>query len=111
MALLDADGEVADVLQPRLNFYRTSDQPITTPAVRERPHEDLYLVLMAFDRNGANVTIQALVEPLVAWIWIGGGIVGAGALVSLLAGPRSRRPGRLSRSDPGRARAPVAVGS
>ena len=111
MALLDGDGEVADVLQPRLNFYRTSDQPITTPAVRERPHEDLYLVLMAFDRNGANVTIQALVEPLVAWIWIGGGIVGAGALVSLLAGPRSRRPGRLSRADPGRARAPATAGS
>ncbi|HSM36647.1 MAG TPA: heme lyase CcmF/NrfE family subunit [Longimicrobiales bacterium] len=111
MALLDADGEVADVLQPSLNFYRTSDQPITTPAVRERPHEDLYLVLMAFDRDGANVTIQALVEPLVVWIWIGGGIVGAGALVSLLAGPRSRRPGRLSRADPTRARAPAAAGS
>ncbi len=99
MALLGADGDPREVLQPRLNFYRTSDQPITTPAVRERPHQDLYLVLMAFERDGSSVTIQALVEPLVVWIWIGGAVVALGALVSLLSGRRRDRPGRLARRD------------
>ena len=99
MALLDGDGEVREVMRPRLNFYRTSDQPITTPAVRERPHEDLYLVLMAFERDGSSVTIQALVEPLVVWIWIGGVVVAGGALISLLSGRRRERPGRLARRD------------
>ena len=99
MALLGPDGGSREVLRPRLNFYRTSDQPITTPAVRERPHEDLYLVLMAFERDGSSVTIQALVEPLVVWIWIGGVIVALGALVSLLSGRRGDRPGRLARGE------------
>ena len=97
MALLDGAGETREVLRPRLNFYRMSDQPITTPAVRERPHQDLYLVLMAFERDGSSVTIQALVEPLVVWIWIGGTIVSLGALMSLLSGRGRLRPGRLAR--------------
>lgn len=99
MALLDDAGREVDALEPRLNFYRMSDQPITTPAVRERPHEDLYLVLMAFERDGSSVTIQALVEPLVVWIWIGGTVVALGALLSLLSGRGRARPGRLSRQD------------
>jgi cytochrome c-type biogenesis protein CcmF len=113
MALLNRAGEPTEVMQPRLNYYRTSDQPITTPAVRERPHEDLYLVLMAFERDGSSVTVQALVEPLVAWIWIGGVVVGLGALISLLAGRGGRRPGRLARRDAvrvARPRAPAAAG-
>ncbi|MEN8374450.1 MAG: heme lyase CcmF/NrfE family subunit [Gemmatimonadota bacterium] len=109
MALLDAAGEPREVLRPRLNFYRTSDQPVTTPAVRERPHRDLYLVLMAFERDGSSVTIQALVQPLVVWIWIGGVVVALGALISLLTGRRRGKPGRLSRTDAIRlTRAPTA---
>ncbi len=99
MALLDDAGRAVETLRPRLNFYRTSDQPITTPAVRERPHQDLYLVLMAFERDGSSVTIQGLVEPLVVWIWIGGTVVALGALLSLLSGRAGTRPGRLSRRD------------
>ena len=75
-------GERIGSLEPRLNYYQMSDQPISTPAVRSSLHEELYLNLMAFERDGSTVTIRALIEPLVIWIWIGGLMVGLGALIS-----------------------------
>jgi cytochrome c-type biogenesis protein CcmF len=90
-------------LAPRLNFYRVSDQPITTPAVRSRPHLDIYLNLMAFEGDGSSVTLRILTEPLVFWIWLGGGVVGLGALIALW--PQRRRRGVLRES----IRTPVAA--
>ncbi|HUG39977.1 MAG TPA: cytochrome c-type biogenesis CcmF C-terminal domain-containing protein, partial [Longimicrobiales bacterium] len=82
-------GERIGTMDPRLNFYQMSDQPISTPAVRSRAHEDLYITLMAFERDGSSVTIRVLIEPLVMWIWIGGLMIALGALISLRY--RSRR--------------------
>ncbi|HEX7090202.1 MAG TPA: heme lyase CcmF/NrfE family subunit [Longimicrobiales bacterium] len=83
------DGEPAGRLDPRLNFYRTSEQPITTPAVRSRAGGDLYVNLLAFERDGSSATLHVISEPLVPWIWIGGGIICLGALIA--AWPESRR--------------------
>jgi cytochrome c-type biogenesis protein CcmF len=60
--------------------------------VRSRPHEDLYLTLIAFERDGSSATISAVIEPLVGWIWVGGVIVFLGALFSALPLNRRRRP-------------------
>ena len=62
---------------------------VVTPAVRTRPHEDLYITLMAFDRDGSSATFQVFVEPLVVWIWLGGFIIGLGALIAVWP-PRRR---------------------
>jgi cytochrome c-type biogenesis protein CcmF len=83
------DGRELGPLEPRLNFYGERAEPITTPAVRSRPVSDLYVNLLAFDENGAHATLGVIVEPLVFWIWVGGMIVGLGALIAAL--PR-RRP-------------------
>jgi cytochrome c-type biogenesis protein CcmF len=94
------DGRVVDTIEPRLNFYPTSDQPITTPAVRSSAKEDLYLTLMAFEQDGSSATIRGIVEPLVGWIWIGGFIVALGALLSLSGSwktPERERPVRAAR--------------
>jgi len=106
MAILKG-GEQIGVLYPSLNYYQMSDQPIGTPAVRTRPHEDLYITLMAFEQSGESITIRALVEPLVGWIWVGSLVLGAGALLALQHKTRrqaqtpTRRPGP---SEPGRTR-------
>jgi cytochrome c biogenesis factor len=55
---------------------------------------DLYLILLAFQSDGSSATISAIVEPLVIWIWIGGGIVGFGALFGLGLGMRVRGSSR-----------------
>jgi cytochrome c-type biogenesis protein CcmF len=80
--LVSRDGRELGRLEPRMNFYPTSQQPVPTPAVRSRPAGDLYLSLMAFTPDGAQATINAIVEPLVPWIWIGGGIICLGAIVA-----------------------------
>jgi len=80
--------QMLGVLDPRQNFYAGSDQPVPTPSVRSRVSGDLYVNLMAFEENGGSASLRALLEPLVGWIWAGGGIIFAGALV---AGWPSRR--------------------
>jgi cytochrome c-type biogenesis protein CcmF len=84
------NGQVVGVIEPRMNFYPTSDQPVPTPQVRSTVGGDLYLTLMSFDPNGAHATIRAIVQPLVSWIWFGGGVVVLGAIISMF--PPRRRP-------------------
>jgi cytochrome c-type biogenesis protein CcmF len=107
----NTDGKELGRMWPALNYYEIrGGEPITTPAVRSRLHEDLYINLLAFEDNGAHATLHVIVEPLVAWIWIGTGVVALGALISLVGG-RSRRPApiRIPRGPPlpGRRRSPV----
>jgi cytochrome c-type biogenesis protein CcmF len=85
-----AGGRVVGHLEPVQHFYESSDTPVPTPAVRSSAARDLYINLMAFKEDGTSATIRVLVEPMVAWIWLGGGIVCLGALVALW--PRRRRP-------------------
>ncbi len=73
--------------------------------------EDLYLILATVDDEillGSNepqfqqATFQVLVNPLVPWIWYGGLIIAAGALIGLWPGAgiptRTRQIGSESRT-------------
>jgi cytochrome c-type biogenesis protein CcmF len=85
------DGHERGELNPRLNFYRARDtEPIVTPDVRTRAHKDLYLTLLAFERDGSSATVNVISEPLVVWIWIGSAIIALGAFFGVW--PRARRP-------------------
>ena len=86
---LVSGGRVVAHLEPEQHFYESSDTPVPTPAVRSTAARDLYVNLMAFKEDGSSATIRVLVEPMVAWIWLGGGIVCLGALLALW--PRRRR--------------------
>src|SRR5690606_30458777 len=92
------DGREVGRLEPRLNFDRSSEQPITTPAVRSRASGALYVNLLAFERDGSTATLQVLLEPLVPWLWIGGGIIVLGALIAAWPESRRRRPIREAAS-------------
>lgn len=88
------NDRVVGTMDPRLNYYRTNDEPVTTPAVRSRVTNDLYINLLAFERNGAHATFAVLIEPLVAWIWAGGLIVALGAFIGVLPLQRKRAAAR-----------------
>jgi cytochrome c-type biogenesis protein CcmF len=81
-------------MEPSLNFFNGRQEPITTPAVRSRPHNDLYLNLLAFEQDGSNATFSMIVEPMVFWIWFGGLIVALGGVLSAV--PTRRRVPRLT---------------
>ena len=82
-------GQVLGHLEPQQHFYDSSDQPIPTPSVLSTTRRDVYINLMAFAQDGSSATVHVLVEPLVIWIWIGGGIVCLGAVIGWM--PRRRR--------------------
>jgi cytochrome c-type biogenesis protein CcmF len=90
--VLGKDSTVLGTIQPRMNFYRVSDQPVPTPDVRSSLRGDLYVNLMAFDPNGANATVKVIVEPLVPWIWFGGFVMVVGAVIGMFHGGRRAAP-------------------
>ena len=88
MEVLDRNGAVTGTIEPRMNFYRVSDQPVPTPDVRSSLRGDLYVNLMAFESTGTNATVKVIVEPFVPWIWFGGLVVVVGAIIGMFYGGR-----------------------
>ncbi len=85
------DGRFLGEEQPRLNIYNNSEAPIATPAVRSSLTSDLYLTLITFDsENQEHATVRAIVNPGIIWLWIGGMIMGLGALVAIWPRGKSR---------------------
>lgn len=83
LEVIGRDRSVIGALNPRMNFYRVSDQPVPTPDVRSSISGDLYANLQAFDPTGRNATIKLIAEPLVPWIWFGGLVMVIGAVMGM----------------------------
>jgi cytochrome c-type biogenesis protein CcmF len=96
LEVLAPDGALLDTLAPRMNFYPSSDQPVPTPDVRSTWRGDLYANLQAFREDGTTATLKVIGEPLVGWIWFGGGVLVLGALIGLL--PARHRAGEAEAS-------------
>jgi cytochrome c-type biogenesis protein CcmF len=100
-------GKRRALLEPRMNFYPTQQEPVPTPDVRSTLAGDTYLNLMAFKPDGSTATIKVISEPLVPWIWLGGGVVCLGAMIGVW--PPRRRVAREAARDVVPARAEPAV--
>ncbi|MBL9031497.1 MAG: cytochrome c biogenesis protein CcsA [Phycisphaerae bacterium] len=70
-------------LRPAQRFHDGYDAPTPSVALDSGLAADLYVVLAGWEPNGARATIEARVNPLVAWIWIGAGLMAVGGGVSL----------------------------
>jgi len=92
-------GGTAQTVSPGLSFYPSQTMTVARPAVVSRPSGDVYLTLLSVDGNHA-ATVRMAVNPLVGWIWAGGGLMVVGSLLAL-AGRRRRRP-RQPRPEPAR---------
>jgi cytochrome c-type biogenesis protein CcmF len=77
------DGRPLGTLAPAKNFYAGRQEPTTTVAIREGLREDFYVILGDVAPDGSRVTLRLLVNPLVAWIWIGGVVLSLGTLLSV----------------------------
>lgn len=70
-------------LRPEQRFYKASGQPTTEVALHSTGVEDLYVVFSG-TVNSDKAIIQAFVNPLVMWIWIGGLVVVFGTVVAMI---------------------------
>jgi cytochrome c-type biogenesis protein CcmF len=89
----DGNGH-AEVVEPRMNFYERSTDPIGTPAVRTHLSHDFYASLRAFNASPPSATISTWTFPMVGWIWWAIPFFVGGALIA--AWPTQRKARGLS---------------
>jgi cytochrome c-type biogenesis protein CcmF len=86
-------GRAIDTLRPEKRFYKKPEQPTTEVAIRSTLGSDLYVVLGSYDGDTKMVTILAYVNPLIAFLWMGGIVFAVGAgTVMWPAGVAVRQP-------------------
>ncbi len=83
-------SEYLTTLKPRINYFPFYNQTMTAPAIHSSWREDLYLVMFSVGGAG-QVSLSVMINPLSAYLWIGG-------MVVLLGGVLAWWP-RLSESD------------
>jgi len=78
-------------LHPALVAYPNSTQTVGSPGIGAGLRDDLYTILAAYDQRSLGwATIRIRVIPLVSWLWLGGLVVGIGAVIAALPQPRRR---------------------
>jgi cytochrome c-type biogenesis protein CcmF len=81
---LTKDGEPIGEIRPGERFYPNQQTPFASVAARYGLREDLYTILSSFERDGSSATIKVLINPMIAWIWLGGIVIVLGVLVAVL---------------------------
>jgi cytochrome c-type biogenesis protein CcmF len=91
VARVRVDGD--RVFAPRINQFTFGGQSIGTPSVRVGPTEDVYLSLLRLpEGDGDPVTLRVVVQPLISWLWVGGGLMVVGTALAIFPGRRRRVP-------------------
>jgi cytochrome c-type biogenesis protein CcmF len=90
---IERGGDDLGVYAPSVNIFPGSTSAIGTPSVKTGFLRDVYLTLISAPSGDADgrVTIGVAVNPMVVWLWIGGGVVVLGTILALVPGPRRRR--------------------
>jgi cytochrome c-type biogenesis protein CcmF len=127
-ALVRVDG--GGPFRPAVSQYGgPSSEAVGTPAIDSGLFGDVYLTWDATGRTGKTtggsvvptlpktaIAVGAIVEPLIAWMWAGGLLIGLGGLLAMVPGTRRRSTDPVSALAPLVAPAapepqPVGVGS
>jgi cytochrome c-type biogenesis protein CcmF len=81
------------VYRPAVSNYPYQNEAIGTPSVSSTLTRDVYLTLTTVPGGPSGAaSIGVIVEPLVAWLWIGGGVILLGTVLAAWPGRRRRRP-------------------
>ena len=102
-AVIRVDG--GGLFYPAVSQYGgPKSEVVGTPAIDSSAVDDVYLTLDALGGTGTvtggeaianlpagSIAVTVVVEPLIAWMWAGGLVIGLGGLLALVPG-RRRRP-------------------
>ena len=78
------NGKPVGMLYPEKRVYRASDQATSEVAMRSTLQDDLYVVFAGISQDTGDAVIQVYRNPLVAWLWLGGVVLGLGTLICIL---------------------------
>src|SRR5437588_8992431 len=80
------------VYAPAVHQFPFATQAIGSPSVKSSLSDDVYVTLVAPpDQAGGSAVIGVIVQPLIIWLWIGGGVRADGPVLAAWPG-RRRRP-------------------
>jgi cytochrome c-type biogenesis protein CcmF len=104
-ALITIDG--AGPYAPSRTRFNDAGQKIGTPAVRSTPRDDVQLALIPPSEEGTDeialgsdeISVRMVVQPLVAWLWLGGGIIVLGTILAAVPTRRRTTP-KLETDEP-----------
>jgi cytochrome c-type biogenesis protein CcmF len=71
-------------LSPEKRFFKASRSQVSEVSIRRRLNEDLYLNYAGNSTDSKRAVIQAYVNPLTSWVWIGYWVMLAGTLICLV---------------------------
>jgi cytochrome c-type biogenesis protein CcmF len=77
------------VYAPGISTFPNFNSGIGTPSVRTGVLQDVYLTLVSSPTQTGKVALRVQINPMVLWLWIGGGIMAIGVALALL--PARRR--------------------
>jgi cytochrome c-type biogenesis protein CcmF len=100
-AQVSIDG---DVYAPAINRFPNGETSVGTPSVKSTLTRDVYLALLRPPDDGGRAVVRVIVQPMVVWLWIGGGVMAVGTALAAFPG-RRRSP-----IDPVSAPVPDAAG-
>ena len=93
------DGLPLATLIPERRVYKAGQQASTEVSLYPTLREDLYVVYKGQSTDGKRAVIQAFVNPLVNWLWIGGVVMILGTAICLIPNrkgellPQAKHPG------------------
>ncbi len=70
-------------LYPQKRFYTVSQTPTTETAIHQVNMGHLFVTMPEVAPDGSWARVRALHNPLVLWVWYGGGIMGLGVLLNI----------------------------
>ncbi|MBI2832462.1 MAG: heme lyase CcmF/NrfE family subunit [Chloroflexi bacterium] len=82
-------GEELGILTPAKTFSIHSEQPVSEVSIRTTLKEDLYAILSGWDKDGAS--FKVFINPMVAWLWIGGAVLIFGTIIAMWPDAREKR--------------------
>jgi cytochrome c-type biogenesis protein CcmF len=91
------NGKDMGAAAPQKRFYAASDQRSSEVAIKSSLKEDLYVVFDGIDED-QRASVQVYVNPLVAWVWIGGVVLVLGTILALLPDARDANERRFRKA-------------
>jgi cytochrome c-type biogenesis protein CcmF len=82
---------------PAISTYPNSTEGIGTPSVHTGLADDVYLTLVSSPNAQGRITLGVRINPIIVWLWIGGGFMALGTVLALA--PRLRRRPRAEPVD------------
>jgi cytochrome c-type biogenesis protein CcmF len=90
------NGNLIGRVTPEKIFHAEWDQPSTEVSILGSFKEDLYVILSTWDKGGEEATFKVNVNPLMAWMWIGGHLLVLGTIFAVWPGRGSMLGPRLN---------------